>query len=120
MRALALVGLIAIAFGMGSYYATDHFGAFNYANVILGGLALTVAAARGLSRLRGASAPAFRGVLTRGLLGILAAVLLAQSPWSGPPTTRGSSSTGPSRGSSHSPKPPSPRSPTYPANSPPI
>jgi hypothetical protein len=76
MRALALVGLIAIAFGMGSYYATDHFGAFNYANVILGGLALTVAAARGLSRLRGASAPAFRGVLSRGLLGILAAVLL--------------------------------------------
>ena len=40
MRELALGGLIAIAFGMGSYYATDHFGAFNYANVILGALAL--------------------------------------------------------------------------------
>ena len=76
MRELALGGLIAIAFGMGSYYATDHFGVFNYANVILGGLALAVAAARALSRLRGASAPAFRGVLARGLLGILAAALL--------------------------------------------
>jgi hypothetical protein len=61
---------------MGSYYATDHFGAFNYANVILGGMALIIAAARALSRLRGASAPAFRSVLVRGLLGILAAALL--------------------------------------------
>jgi hypothetical protein len=77
MRELALGGLIAIAFGMGSYYATDHFGAFNYANVILGGTALAVAAARGLSRLRGAGAPAFRGILARGVLGILAAALLA-------------------------------------------
>ena len=77
MRELALGGLIAIAFGMGSYYATDHFGAFNYANVILGGMALAVAAARGLSRLRGAGAPAFRGILARGVLGILAAALLA-------------------------------------------
>jgi len=77
MRELALGGLIAIAFGMGSYYATDHFGAFNYANVILGGMALAVAAARGLSRLRGAGVPAFRGILARGVLGILAAALLA-------------------------------------------
>lgn len=76
MRELALGGLIAIAFGMASYYATDHFGVFSYANVILGGLALSVAAARTLSRLRGASAPAFRGVLVRGLLGILGAALL--------------------------------------------
>jgi hypothetical protein len=76
MRELALGGLIAITFGMGSYYATDHFGVFNYANVILGGLAIAFAAARGLSRLRGASAPAFRGVLIRGVLGILAAALL--------------------------------------------
>lgn len=76
MRELALGGLIAIAFGMGSYYATDHFGVFSYANVILGGLALTVAAVRALFRVRGASAPAFRRVLVRGLLGILAAALL--------------------------------------------
>ncbi len=76
MRELALGGLIAIAFGMGSYYATDHFGVFSYANVILGGLALTVAAVRALFRVRGASAPAFRRVLLRGLLGILAAALL--------------------------------------------
>ena len=76
MRELALGGLIAIAFGMGSYYATDHFGIFNYANVILGGLAMALAAALGLSRLRGASAPAFRGILARGVLGILAAALL--------------------------------------------
>jgi len=76
MRELALGGLIAIAFGTGSYYATDHFGLFNYANVILGGLALAVAAVLALSRLRGAGAPAFHGVLARGLLGILAAALL--------------------------------------------
>jgi hypothetical protein len=76
MRELALGGLIAIAFGMASYYASDQFGVFSYANVILGGLAIAVAAARGLSRLRGASSPAFRGVLIRGVLGILAAALL--------------------------------------------
>ena len=77
MRELALGGLIAIAFGMGSYYATDHFGLFSYANVILGGLALAVAAVRALFRVRGANSPAFRSVLAPGLLGILAAVLLA-------------------------------------------
>jgi len=77
MRELALGGLIAIAFGMGAYYATDHFGFFNYANVILGGLALAIAAVRALSRLRGAGAPAFRGVLLRGALGVLTVALLA-------------------------------------------
>jgi hypothetical protein len=77
MRELTLGGLIAIAFGLGAYYATDHFGAFNYANVILGGLALAVAAVIAVSRLRAAGAPAFRGILARGLLGILAAALLA-------------------------------------------
>ena len=77
MRALALGGLIAIAFGMGSYYATKELGLFSYANLILGGLALALAAAGGLSRLRDAvAAPAFRGVLARGALGILLAVLL--------------------------------------------
>ena len=76
MRELALGGLIALAFGMGSYYATDHFGVFSYANVILGGMALALAAVRALLRVRGATAPAFRGVLSRGLLVILAAVLL--------------------------------------------
>jgi hypothetical protein len=76
MRELALGGLIAIAFGMGSYYATDQFGVFNYANVILGGLALALAAVRALSRLRGAIAPDSRSILARGLLGILAALLL--------------------------------------------
>ncbi len=76
MRELALGGLIAVAFGLGSYYATDHFGVFNLAHLILGGLALTVAAVRALFRLRRTGAPAFRGVLARGLLGILAAASL--------------------------------------------
>lgn len=77
MRGLALGGLIAIAFGMGSYYATNQLGLFSYANLILGGLALALAAARGLARFRGATgAPTFRGVLARGALGILAAALL--------------------------------------------
>ncbi len=76
MRELTIVGLIALVFGLGSYYATDHFGAFNYANVVLGGLALAAAAVLALSRLRGAGLPAFRGTLVRGLLLILAAALL--------------------------------------------
>ena len=77
MRGLGAGGLIAIAFGMGSYYVTDHFGLFSGVNALLGGLALAVATAHALSRLRGASAPPFRGILLRGLLGIAAALLLA-------------------------------------------
>jgi hypothetical protein len=77
MRGLGAAGLIAIAFGMGSYYATDHFGLFSGVNALLGGLAGALATAHALSRLRGASAPPFRGILLRGLLGIAAALLLA-------------------------------------------
>jgi len=77
MRELGAGGLIAIAFGVGSYYATDQFSLFSGANAVLGSLALAVAAAHALSRVRGAGAPAFRGILLRGLLGIAAAVLLA-------------------------------------------
>ena len=68
MRALALAGLIAIAFGLGSYTATGELRAFNLVNLGAGAAALLVAAGAGLRRLRGAGAPAFRRVLLRGLL----------------------------------------------------
>jgi hypothetical protein len=77
MRELGAGGLIAIAFGVGSYYATDQFGLFSAANAVLGGLALAVATAHTLARLRGASARPFRGILLRGLLGIAATLLVA-------------------------------------------
>ncbi len=77
MRALAAAGLIAVTFGIGSYYLTDHFGAFGIANLTLGVVALAIALARGVLRLRGLGGPHARRVLTRGLLGIALAVLVA-------------------------------------------
>jgi hypothetical protein len=70
MSGLALSGWIALAFGVGAYYAVGTFGAFSAANLTLGALALLAAGARALARARGAAAPAFRGALRRGLLGI--------------------------------------------------
>jgi hypothetical protein len=67
---IALVGLIALAFSTGAYYATGTFGTFSTGNAILGALALAVAALRAIGRARGAGNAAFRGVVTRGLLGI--------------------------------------------------
>lgn len=71
MSGLALAGWIALAFGAGSYYAVGQAGWFSTANVVLGGLALAFAALRALAGARGAAAPAFRGSLARGLLGVL-------------------------------------------------
>ena len=75
MPGLALVGFIALAFAGGAYYATDTFAAFSVVNLIVAAVVLGVSAVRALGRARGAGAPAFRGVILRGLAGI--AVVLA-------------------------------------------
>ena len=70
MSALALCGLVALAFGAGSYYAVGSAGWFARVNLALGVLALVVAALGAALRARSAAAPAFRGPLLRGLLGV--------------------------------------------------
>jgi hypothetical protein len=72
MSGLALAGWIALAFGAGAYYAVGETGWFSSANVALGALALAFAGLRAALRARGAAAPAFRGGVVRGLLGLLA------------------------------------------------
>ena len=47
MRELAYAGLVAIVFGLGSFYATDQFGGFNTANLVAGGVAIVTALALG-------------------------------------------------------------------------
>jgi hypothetical protein len=77
MRELALIGLVAILFGLGSYYATEHFGAFSRANLTLGSLALLTAMVARARRLRWVGGPHSRPVILRGLLLIAAALALA-------------------------------------------
>lgn len=67
MRELGLAGLVAILFGLGSYYATRDFGAFSMANLLLGAAALLVSIAVGARRLRFAGGPYSRPVILRGL-----------------------------------------------------
>jgi hypothetical protein len=76
MRELALVGLIALLFGLGSFYATEHLGAFSAVNLGLGALALLLALARGLRRVGATSSPESRRLLARGL-GLVALAALA-------------------------------------------
>jgi hypothetical protein len=77
MRELAVLGAIAIAFGLGAGYATGVWGAFSVVNLVLGAASLVTALVVGLRRARGAGAPAFRGVVLRGLGRILLALLVA-------------------------------------------
>ncbi len=77
MRELALLGTIALAFGLGSFYATDHFGAFSAVNVVGGGLALLAAVALGLRRLRFVGGRHSRPILLRGLGWIALALVVA-------------------------------------------
>ena len=74
MSAVAVCGWIALAFGAGSYYAVGSAGWFSRANLALGALLLLAAALRAALRARGAAAPAFRGPLLRGLLGVTLAL----------------------------------------------
>lgn len=72
MRGLGLAGLIAVAFGLGSYYVTGELGLFGRLNLGAGALALAAAGARGLGRLRGLGTPQARPILARHALVIAA------------------------------------------------
>jgi hypothetical protein len=77
VRELALAGFIAVAFAIASFYATDRFGWFGYANLLLGSLALVIAAAAGARRLRRVGGAASHRVIARGLCIILVALVAA-------------------------------------------
>jgi hypothetical protein len=76
-RELALVGLVALLFGLGSYYATGQMSAFGAGNAGVGAVALLAAAALGARRLRTVGGPHARRVIARGALRIAAALALA-------------------------------------------
>jgi hypothetical protein len=76
-RELALVGLVALLFGLGSYYATDEFGTFSAANLALGAAALLAALGAGARRLRALRGPHARRVVARGCLRVAAALTVA-------------------------------------------
>lgn len=73
---LAYLGLLMVAFGLGSFYATQEFAAFNVVNVAGGALALVAASLVGLRRLRLGGGPHSRRVVLRGI-GWIAAALVA-------------------------------------------
>jgi hypothetical protein len=77
MRALALAALIALGFGLGSYYATGERSLYATLNLAAGALAGLAALALALRRLRFAAGSHSRRVLLRGGLGIAAALALA-------------------------------------------
>ncbi|MDH3212795.1 MAG: Gldg family protein [Myxococcales bacterium] len=77
MRGLALTGVIALSFGLGSFYATGHFGVFSAVNLALGSLALLAATVAGVRRIRRIGGPHSRPVILRGALLIVAAFALA-------------------------------------------
>jgi hypothetical protein len=77
MRVFALAGFIAVGFAIASYYATDHFGWFGYANLILGSLSLAAAAGAGTRHLHRVVGAASYRVVARGLCIILVALVVA-------------------------------------------
>jgi len=77
MRELALIGFIAVAFSICSYYATDGFGWYGGANLALGALALVAAAISTARRSRGLGSADSRRVTVRGFALVVAAVALA-------------------------------------------
>jgi hypothetical protein len=88
MRELALIGLVALAFGLGAYYATRELTAFAAANLGAGALALAAAALLALGRLRFATGSHSRRVLGRGLLLVAGTIAIAfglerAAAWSG-------------------------------------
>jgi hypothetical protein len=77
MRELALTGLIAIGFGLGSFYATDHLGVFSVVNLTGGSAALLAALAMGARRVRFVGGAHSRPVVLRGLGRIVLALGVA-------------------------------------------
>ncbi len=66
MQQLALLGVIALFFAVGSYYATDSFGWFGIGNLALGSLSLLMATASALTRFHRSGGAASRRVIFRG------------------------------------------------------
>src|SRR5262249_34474047 len=88
MATLAFVGCVALLFGLGSYYGTQHLGIFGGINLAAGGAALLAALVAGLRRLGRAGGPYARRLIARGLLGIAGALVLGiaaerTAHWSG-------------------------------------
>ena len=77
MRELAVIGFVALFFGLLSFHATGHFGVFSVVNGALGAAALLVSGAAGARRLRALSGPHWRRAVFRGLLGVVGAMLAA-------------------------------------------
>ncbi|MDJ0852236.1 MAG: Gldg family protein [Myxococcota bacterium] len=67
MRELGLAGVVAILFGLLSYYGTRELGAFSIANLALGSAALLAALVKGARRLSLVGGPHSRPVILRGL-----------------------------------------------------
>jgi hypothetical protein len=74
MRGLGLLGAIALAFGAIPVWISDELGPFSLLNFGAAALLLGLAVASGFARLGHATAPAYRGVLVRGLLGLALAI----------------------------------------------
>jgi hypothetical protein len=77
MRELAVVGFVALFFGLLSFHATGHMGLFSVVNGVLGAAALLVSGAAGARRLRALDGPHWRRAVFRGLLGVVGAMLAA-------------------------------------------
>ena len=79
MGIIALTGMIAISFGIGSYYVTDTVGPFGWANGLYGAAALGLAALTRLKQIRFIGTPAARRVLFPSLIGIGVAFFVGSS-----------------------------------------
>ena len=77
MREFALVGCVALASALASFYFTDYFGWFGYANGVIAAAALAIATVTGARRLRRAAGADSRRVIGRGLAVVLATLALA-------------------------------------------
>ena len=77
MRALGLVGLVALAFGLGAYYTAEGLGWFAAGNLLGGSAALLVAAALALRRGRRSGGRGARVRELTGLAWVLAALAVA-------------------------------------------
>lgn len=77
MRELAVAGVIALAFGLGSYYVTQEVGSFALFNLGFGALALLISAVGGARRMRELGASAARGVMLRRLAVVAVALGVA-------------------------------------------
>ncbi len=77
MRELAVIGFVALFFGLFSFHATGHVGVFSIVNGALGAAALLVSGAAGARRLRSLGGPHWRRAVFRGLLGVIGAMLAA-------------------------------------------